>query len=202
MIAPDEITGLILAGGDGRRMGGVTKSLMAVAGEPLVAHVRRRLAPQVGAIVISANHDAAAHGAWGDPVIADRQPGVGPLGGLLAALEQVATPYLFCCPGDAPLLDDALVARLGDALHREAVDVAVPHDGVRVQPLFLLARTTVRAALGDYLAAGGRSVLGWIHGVSRVDVDCADRAASFLNINTRDALQQADRALAASGAIR
>lgn len=201
MIPVEEITGVILAGGDGRRMGGVTKSLLLAGGAPLVAHVRARLAPQVGAVMISANSDLAAHAAWGDQVLADHMPGLGPLGGLLTALEHVSTRYAFCCPGDAPLLGGTLVARLGEALHRSDADAAIPHDGQQLQRLFLLVPTTVRESLRDYLAAGGRSVGGWSDALNTVILDCAADADAFLNINTESDLARADSVLGALGGL-
>jgi molybdopterin-guanine dinucleotide biosynthesis protein A len=191
VIPIEAITGIILAGGDGRRMGGVTKSLLVAAGAPLIAHVRARLAPQVGTVMISANVAEAAHAAWGDQVIADHVPGMGPLGGLLSALEHVATPYAFCCPGDAPLLSTTLVARLGDALERSSADVALPHDGEQLQHLFLLVPTAARDSLRRYLADGGRSVHGWSDTLNAVVVDCTSDSDAFLNINTDADLQRA-----------
>lgn len=191
MIARDDITGIILCGGEGRRMGGTEKALTLVGPTSLLGHVRARLAPQVGPIIVSANRDPSAHGAWGDPVVPDMAPGLGPLGGLHAALARVETPYAFCCPGDAPLLDAGLVQRLAVALEREQADVAMPHDGERTQQLFLLLRTDLRASLGGYLDGGGRSVLGWTDTLRCAVEDAADLHAAFLNVNTLSALQHA-----------
>lgn len=202
MIPAEDITGVILAGGDGLRMGGIRKSLLVVAGAPLIAHVRGRLAPQVGTVLISANHDTVAHGAWGDQVIADHMPGMGPLGGFLSALERVSTRYAICCPGDAPLLDPSLVSRLGEALQRASADVALPHDGHRAQHLFLLVPTRVRASLRSYLAEGGRSVRGWTETLDAVVVDCGDLVDTFLNINTDADLQRAGGMITTIGAGR
>lgn len=184
MIAAAEITGIVLAGGSGQRMGGVTKALLVAAGAPLLAHVLTRLAPQVGTIVISANQEPAAHGRWGHEVVADAVPGMGPLGGLLTVLEHVATRYAFCCPGDSPLLSTTLVARLGAALQEAQADAALPSDGDRQQHLFMLLRTDLRASLRDYLAGGGRSVHAWSDTVQPVVVDCSDAPDAFLNVNT------------------
>ncbi|MEI2720346.1 MAG: molybdenum cofactor guanylyltransferase MobA [Gemmatimonadales bacterium] len=201
MIPAEEITGVILAGGDARRMGGVTKSLLVAGGAPLVAHVRARLAPQVGTVMISANHELEAHAAWGDQVLPDHLPGLGPLGGLLTALEHVSTPYAFCCPGDAPLLGGTLVRRLGEALQRSDADAAIPHDGNQLQRLFLLVPTAVRDSLRDYLAADGRSVRGWSDALNTVILDCAAEADAFLNINTESDLARADTLLAGRGGV-
>lgn len=172
-------------------MGGTEKALTLVGPTSLLGHVRARLAPQVGSIVISANRDLAGHGAWGDPVVPDLLPGHGPLGGLHAALAHVHTPFACCCPGDAPLLDTTLVERLASALEGDHADLAMPHDGERTQQLFLLLRTSLRDSLGSYLEGGGRSVLGWTDTEQCAVLDAADLHPSFLNVNTLSALQHA-----------
>jgi molybdopterin-guanine dinucleotide biosynthesis protein A len=196
VIATAEITGIILAGGDGQRMGGVTKSLLVAAGSPLIAHVLTRLAPQVGTIVISANQEPAAHGRCGHEVVADSVPGLGPLGGLLTVLEHVATRYAFCCPGDSPLLSTTLVDRLACAMQDASADAALPSDGHRQQHLFMLLRTGLRESLRDYLAGGGRSVHAWSDTVHPVVVDCSDAPDAFLNVNTDADLVRVERLLA------
>ena len=191
MIAREEITGIILCGGEARRMGGTEKALTIVGSTSLLGHVRARLAPQVDTIIISANRDLPGHAAWGDVVVPDLVSGLGPLGGLHAALAQVHTPYAFCCPGDAPLLDAALVQRLAVALQHDQADVAMPHDGERTQQLFLLLRTDLRPSLGAYLDDGGRSVLGWTDSLRCAVADATDLHSAFLNVNTLSALQHA-----------
>lgn len=155
---------------------------------PLIAHVRARLAPQVGAIVISANRDHAQYRQWGDRVVADTLPGLGPLGGLLAALDVLETDFACCVPGDAPCLPATLVARLATALDAPAVDLVLPHDGQREQPLFLLMRRDVVAELRRFLAQGGRAAHRWVAGVPHRVVDMSSDRAGFANINTPDEL--------------
>lgn len=206
--ATPRITGAILCGGEGRRMGGADKPLLCHAGEPLVAHVARRLAPQVSGYGIIANRSLAAYAALGVPVHPDRTPGLGPLGGLATALEVAATrggasadgatsdgamadgamALLFACPGDAPFLAPDLVARLHAALGPHD-DAAYPHDGTRSQPLFLLLRTTTRPALAAFLEAGGRAVHAFLSTVRARVVDTTDLAGSFRNINTPEELR-------------
>jgi len=197
VIPIEDITGVILCGGEAQRMGGVIKSLALAMGIPMVGHVRSRLAPQVSRIVISANAEPVAHAAWGDEVVPDGLRGMGPLGGLLTAMNQVNTPYTFCCPCDAPLLSRTLVERLGERLLLASADVAMPHDGVRTQQLFLLLRTSVRDSLRNYLSDGGRSVLGWTDTLPGVLLDVQDDLASFLNVNTQADLVHAEALLAA-----
>jgi molybdopterin-guanine dinucleotide biosynthesis protein A len=191
VIARADLTGIILCGGAARRMGGTEKALTIVGPTSLLGHVRARLAPQVGPIIISANRDLPGYSRWGDRVVPDLVEGAGPLGGLQAALANVETPYAFCCPGDAPLLDPGLVQRLGATLRSHHADIAMPHDGERTQQLFLLMRTDLRASLGSYLDGGGRSVLGWTDTLRCAVEDAADLHAAFLNVNTLSALQHA-----------
>ncbi len=178
------ITGVILCGGSARRMDGVEKPLQPLAGQPMVQHVRARLAPQVGCVVISANAHADAYGQWGDRVVPDVEAGQGPLGGIVSALGVVTTPYAFCCTGDSPRLDPLLVSRLAALLDATGVDAVYPHDGTRTQPLFLLLRTTVRDGLMQYLCDGGRKVTTWLEQLSLAVHDARDIADSFLNCNT------------------
>jgi len=130
-------------------------------------------------------------------VVPDGLRGMGPLGGLLTAMNQVNTPYTFCCPCDAPLLSRTLVERLGERLLLASADVAMPHDGVRTQQLFLLLRTSVRDSLRNYLSEGGRSVLGWTDTLPGVVVDVRDELTAFLNVNTAADLLRAEALLAA-----
>jgi molybdopterin-guanine dinucleotide biosynthesis protein A len=192
-----EITGVILCGGEAKRMGGVVKSLALALGIPMVGHVRARLAPQVSRIVISANAEPIAHAEWGDEVVPDGLRGMGPLGGLLTAMNEVLTPYTFCCPCDVPLLSRTLVERLGERMLLASADVAMPHDGVQSQQLFLLLRTSERDSLRNYLSDGGRSVLGWTDTLRGVLLDVQDDIASFLNVNTKADLLRAEELIAA-----
>lgn len=197
MIPTHDITGVILCGGEARRMGGVIKSLALAMGIPMVGHVRARLAPQVSRIVISANAAPVAHAAWGDEVVPDGLRGMGPLGGLLTAMNQVLTPYTFCCPCDAPLLSRTLVERLGERLILASADVSMPHDGEQPQHLFLLLRTDVRDGLRNYLSDGGRTVLGWTDTLRGVLLDVPDDLAAFTNVNTVEDMIRAEELLAA-----
>lgn len=191
MIPREALTGVILCGGEAVRLGGIEKGLLPLAGTPMFAHVRARLAPQVGPIIISANRDVSAYAQFGDTVVPDRTPGLGPLGGLAAALALVHTPYTFCCPGDAPFLAPSLVMRLATALLAEDADVAMPRDAERVQQLFLLFPTARRDTLTTYLEDGGRSVLGWTDRLRTAVLAVPDLPPAFLNVNTPEAVATA-----------
>jgi molybdopterin-guanine dinucleotide biosynthesis protein A len=194
MIARTNITGLILCGGAGTRIDGHDKPLENLEGAPLVEHVRQRLLPQVARILISCNRNAPVYARWGDTVVADHMPGCGPLAGIAAGLARIESDYLFACPGDAPLLSTTLIERLADALDCDGADIALPHDGIRRQPLFLLMRRSLATALSRYLGAGGRAVHTFIDQQRHVVIDAAFEAGSFVNINTQTELDAATSA--------
>lgn len=177
------ITGLILAGGAGRRMGGVDKGLMTYRGRPLVAHVIDRLAPQVESLIVSANRHPADYQAFGHPLVSDDEPNYpGPLAGLAAGLAACRTEWLVCVPCDCPLLPLDLVTRLRMALG-PADRLAVARVAGQMQPTFQLCHRTLLPALHDYLASGERRVGGWCRQQGAVEADFPDPAA-FRNFNT------------------
>jgi molybdopterin-guanine dinucleotide biosynthesis protein A len=189
------ISGVILCGGEARRMQGVDKPLQLLNGIPLVAHVRNRLAPQVGEIIISANrnHDRYRSIVGSDAIVSDAEPNLGPLGGMVSALEKVTTPLTFCCPGDAPYLHEHLVSRLNAALHTNPTsNAAIPHDGDRTQHLFVLLRTNMKEMLTEYLERGNRSVHSFVEACQPAVVECADIKESFRNLNTNEELHSAN----------
>lgn len=185
MITPHDLTGLILAGGEGRRMGGRDKGLEPFANRPLVAHVSERLTGQVAELLISANRHLDAYQRYADRVVADTNAGFhGPLMGIYAGLRATRTPWLLVTPCDTPALPSDLVARMIAGLHE--ADIAVAHDGQRAHPVIALIRTDLADALGRALAAGERSVGGFYAGQRMCTVDMADCALGFTNVNTPD----------------
>lgn len=179
------ITGIILAGGLARRMGGVDKGLQVFRGQPLAAHVAARLAPQVARLMINANRNQDAYAALGYPVFGDAIPDfAGPLAGLHAALAQAETPLVLTAPCDSPLLPADLAARLFAAMAARGAPLAFAVAGGRQHPVFCLCRRELRPALECYLLDGGRRVLEWCAGQGAVAVDFSDEAAAFGNFNT------------------
>lgn len=184
------VTGVILAGGLGRRMGGADKGLQPLAGRPLVAWTLERLAPQVDEILVNANRNPDRYAAFGHPVIADRLPDFpGPLAGLHAALRHTGRPLVATVPCDTPRLPHDLVARLRAALEAAGADVAIARAGGRLQPVFCLCRRGVLGHLEAYLAGGGRRVAGWYAGLPAVEVDF-DTPDAFANANTPEDLDR------------
>jgi len=192
MIAREDVTGIVLAGGLGRRMGGVDKGLVELDGRPMVAHVIERLSPQVGTIVINANQNADRYAAFGVPVVADAVQGfAGPLAGLHAGLARTSTRYAATVPCDSPFLPGDLVARLGAGLAAADAQLAVARTFEQPHPVFALVRTDVLAHLAAFLSGGGRKIDAWYASLRIVEVAFDDCAEAFRNINTRDELDAA-----------
>lgn len=189
-----EVTGLVLAGGRGSRMGHVDKGLQLLAGYPLVMHVLMRLAPQVGPVLVNANQNLQVYGDLGHPVVPDDLSGfAGPLAGLAAGLARCETPYLLSVPCDSPFLPGDLCTRLGQAMIGAGADLATVCTGSQAHPVFALMRTDVRADLSRFLAEGGRKIDAWTARLKTVLVDFADEADAFLNINTIEELRAHER---------
>lgn len=185
----EKITGVILAGGMGQRMGGADKGLQDLRGQPLVAWAIDRLAPQVDHLLISANRNLAQYTALGYPVLPDDVPDfAGPLAGLHAVLSHADTPLVASVPCDTPWLPVDLVARLLAALQESTAELAVARTPQRIQPLCCLMRRNVLPQLTRYLTAGGRKVMDWQASVNTVSVLFDDKAGAFSNINTAEEL--------------
>ncbi len=194
MIALDDITGLILAGGRGSRMGGVDKGLQNFRSGPMAMHVLMRLAPQVGTIIINANRNIGAYEAFGVPVFPDVLPDyAGPLAGVLTGLEQAQTGWMVTAPCDSPLLPDDLVTRLAEAAARDDAELAMAAtvvDGeTRTQPVFCLMRTTLLESLTRFIQGGGRKIDAWT-AQHRTSVVTFPEASAFANANTLQELHQ------------
>ncbi len=187
--APTPITGLILAGGQGRRMGNVDKGLQPLRGRAMIEWVIERLRPQVADIVINANQNRAAYEQFGHPVIADQVGGfAGPLAGLHAGLSVASTPLLVTVPCDSPFLPHDLVARLAGAREHASADLAVAKTFDQPHPVFSLVRCAVLPHLSAFLESGGRKIDTWYATLKVVEVQFDDEADAFSNINTRDEL--------------
>lgn len=185
------ITGLILAGGQGSRMGHVDKGLQPFRGQPMVAHVLQRFAPQVGEILINANRNLQQYATFGYRVIPDEIGGyAGPLAGLERGLAHATHPLVATAPCDSPFLPFDLVGRLHAALTDSAADLAVAKTFDQPHPVFCLCRTTLAAHLRDFLSAGGRKIDRWYGTLKVAEVRFDDEEAAFSNINTLAELAQ------------
>lgn len=205
MINPDDITGLILAGGRGSRMGGVDKGLQVFNGMPLALHTLTRLqmGGGVGQVMINANRNLAAYESFGAPVWPDGMADyAGPLAGFLTGLEHCETPFLVTVPCDTPLLPLDLVPRLAQALGAQDADIAMAaapevdrncQVQMRPQPVFCLLRVELLESLMKFTQNGGRKIDAWtaLHKTVIVPFDRAgDDPQAFCNANTLAELRQ------------
>jgi molybdopterin-guanine dinucleotide biosynthesis protein A len=202
VIDSGDITGVILAGGRGSRMGGVDKGLQNFNGMPMALHTLMRLAPQVGEVMINANRNLGAYEAFGVPVWPDVLADyAGPLAGFLTALERCETPWLVTVPCDTPLLPRDLVARLAQAAQEQDAEIAMAvareDDGaLHTQPVFCLLRVDLLESLVQYTQGGGRKVDAWtaLHKIVMVPFDTPqDDPRAFFNANTLAQLHLLER---------
>jgi molybdopterin-guanine dinucleotide biosynthesis protein A len=184
-----EVSGIILAGGRGRRMGEADKGWIEQAGQPLIRRVLDRLAPQVDDIVISANRSLERYRTLGHVVVSDVYQGfAGPLAGLHAALPHVHHETVASVPCDCPGLPLDLVARLRQVLESQRLDVVVAKSGDRVHPVFCLCRRSVWRSLDAFLAGGGRKAETWYTSLAHAQVSFDDQPEAFRNINAPEDL--------------
>lgn len=186
------VTGIILAGGMGRRMGGVDKGLLPFHGRPLVTHVLERLRPQVTEILLNANREIESYQTFGYPVISDAIGGfAGPLAGLHCGMLAAKKPLVVTVPCDSPFLPVDLVQRLLDSLQQQQADLAVAKTGDQPHPVFCLCRTALLPDLTRFLEGGGRKIDAWYAGLNTVEVQFDDEAEAFANFNTPAELEAA-----------
>lgn len=188
LVAPDSVTGLILAGGQGARMGGADKGLVEFEGRPLVVHAIERLAPQVTGLMISANRNLERYRAFAPRVFRDATEGFpGPLAGIEAGLAHAPTPWIVVVPCDAPRLPRTLVAQLAEGASARGAAAACARVAGHQQPVFCLLSVALLEPLRRHLAGGGRTVHAWLAEIGSVAVDFEDVAA-FRNFNSPSAL--------------
>ena len=182
------LTGMILAGGMARRMGGQDKGLIPYQGRPLIAHALERLEPQVKAILINANRSHDQYAQFGHPVIADAEDGfLGPLAGILAGLRAAQTELLLCVPCDSPEIGSDLAAKLTSPFAQAGTRIAVASCAGRLQPVFAVLHTDLSDALDDFLRRGGRKIDEFYsaQGFEKIPFE---NPKEFRNINTHEEL--------------
>lgn len=196
MISTQDMSGIVLAGGRARRFdlsGQIDKGLLLLQGQPLVQHVVRRLRPQVGPVLISANRNPEQYVHWGRvvPDALELEGYLGPLAGLASVLDQVATPWVLSCPVDLPFVPSDLGKRLSRAVEEQGA-VAAYVQAERSHPLCLLLRADQAAVLKAYLLSGERRVMNFLQSIGAIAVDLRDAPEhAFFNINTPQDLDQA-----------
>jgi len=194
IIGKTDITGLVLAGGRGSRMGGVDKGLQDYRGTPLAVHALNRLAPQVGQVLLNANRNLDVYRATGVPVYTDEVADYpGPLAGMLAGLAHCQTPYMVSVPCDTPEFPVDLVARLAAGLMQIEGDLATAHtreaQQLFPQPVFCLMHVSLLDSLREFIASGQRKTGSWARAHRNAQVVFEDDRA-FMNINTLSELER------------
>lgn len=190
-INSENITGVILAGGQARRMGGKDKGLVSLQGIPMIEHVIKRLRPQVHGIIINANRNLDDYAKFGVPVVTDElQNFQGPLAGMASALQAVETPVAVFVPCDAPLLPDDYVDRLMTLMNAKQADVVCASHNRRAQPVHALIRTALLPSLRKFLASGERKIDLWYAQHRWYQADFSEYPRAFINVNTLAELKQ------------
>jgi len=193
-VIEDAVTGLVLSGGRGSRMGGMDKGLQPFRGRPLVEWVIERIEPQVADLLVNANRNLDRYLAFGHPVLTDRIGDfAGPLAGLHAALSQARSGLVVTVPCDSPFLPTELVSRLSAALAAKDAEVAVARTTARAHPVFCLCRVSLLDHLAEFLAGGGRKVDSWYSSLRVVEVSFDDQPEAFRNFNTLEDLEASDQ---------
>ncbi len=183
-MTPASVTAVILAGGEGRRMGGVDKGLVKLDGKPLIEHVIARLQPQISSLIISANRNIEHYQKYGYPVITDQINNQGPLGGILSALLQCKSDWLLTIPCDTPYPPPNLRLRMHQTANQTACLLFTAHDGQRRQPLFSMIHRRLINSLQTFLASQEKKVTLWLKQEGTIEVDFSDQPMAFININT------------------
>ncbi len=191
-INAQHINAVILAGGQGSRLGGLDKGLIELNKRPLIQHVIERIQQQVSKIIISANRNISDYANFGFEVYEDDIPDfAGPLAGILKALEHCQNEWLLIVPSDSPFIPYDLAQRLGDSIENNKV--AIPHDGKHLHPTFALIHKSLSSSLKDFLQQGERKARVWMQQQEHTIIDFSDQADAFININTEDDLNNAEK---------
>ena len=186
------VTGVILAGGAARRMGGNDKGLIAFLDRPLVSHVIDHIAPQVEQLLINANRNIERYRQFGYPVISDTLSDFqGPLAGMLAGMQAANSDYILTVPCDSPAPSTKLRQRMLESLLRSGKKIAVATDGKRIQPVFALLDCELADDLQNYIASGERKIDRWFTQQPMIEVDFSDQPDSFRNFNHPEDIQTA-----------
>lgn len=182
---PSKVTGVILAGGLARRMNNQDKGLINYKGRPLVSYAIAALTAVADSSLINANRNRERYQAFGLPVIADQTDRFdGPLAGVLTAMLYTDAKVLVVMPCDTPLIKAEHLQKLLATRAENDADVAVAFDGVRLHPVFLAIKTSLKTSLQDYLASGQRKIVSWLEQQNSVQADFSNEPEIFINVNT------------------
>jgi molybdenum cofactor guanylyltransferase len=181
-VSPTQVSVAILAGGQGRRMGGDDKGLLDFKGKPLIEHILGQLIPQTEQILINANRNLERYRCYGYPVIVDEKAGFhGPLSGIASVLESSKTPFLLTVPCDAPMLEPNYLKKMIAALQNKPDEPVVAADGKRLQPVYLLVGKQHQESINQFIEQGNRAIKDWLQGREYQSVEFPEKM--FENIN-------------------
>lgn len=196
MSSKTNITALILAGGEARRMGGIDKGLITLNNKPLIEYVINSLETQVDKIIINANRNIEEYKKYNLDVVEDMQQGFhGPLAGMLTGLHHCHTDYLLCVPCDSPFCPNDIAERLYQSVEENNSDIAVVDDGKRIHPVFNLIKKELISSLSVFLQSGQRKIDRWFEEHKYVKCDFSDKPKAFLNINSLEELKKIEQTL-------
>ena len=195
-MAEDTITGIILAGGQAKRMNGQDKGLVQLNKKPMIEYVLNAIKPQVDNIIINANRNHSIYEEYGFPVVADQITGYcGPLAGMASGLQAANTPFIVTVPCDSPLIPDNLVHRLYSLLQDEDAEICTALANGRSQPVFTLMKSELLSSMLEFLNDGERKIDKWFEKHRLAIADFSDQADTFINVNSAEELQELERKL-------
>jgi molybdenum cofactor guanylyltransferase len=184
-INKNDLTGVILAGGQARRMEGQDKGLVLLNKKPMIEYVINTLKPQVNSLLINANRNHDAYSKYGYEIVSDELSGYhGPLAGMASALNVIKTPYMLVVPCDSPFIPTDLAQRLINSLEKNNADISVAHNGDRMQPVFCLIKNDLLTSMNDFLNQGERKIDKWFNLHALAIADFSDIPETFDNLNT------------------
>lgn len=189
-ISIDNITAVILAGGQARRMNGQDKGLIKLGNKPMIEYIIDTLKPQAAKAIINANRNHEDYAKYGLPIVADELSDYcGPLAGMASALQTITTDYMVTAPCDSPFIPNNLVKRLVQAMDTKTTDISVAHNGERIQPVFCLLKKSLVGSLNEYLQNGERKIDRWFEQHNMAIADFSDVPETFDNINTPEDIE-------------
>jgi molybdopterin-guanine dinucleotide biosynthesis protein A len=189
MTSQTKVTGVILAGGQARRMNYQDKGLQLFRGQPLISYSFNALNPIVDELIINANRNLDVYETFGAPVISDlTQDFPGALAGILAAMNYSKADLLLVVPCDAPFITTIQLQHLLSEHQKSDAEISVACEGEQIHSVFLVVKTDLKMSLETYLAKGERKVRKWFEQHNTNYVDFGENASGFENINTLEEL--------------
>ncbi len=185
-----QVTAVILAGGKGRRLQGSDKGLVPFKQRPMIEHILEMISPQVSNIIINANRNQQTYADYGYPVISDEMSDFqGPLAGFAVAMSKVTTSHILTLPCDGPFISTDYVTRMIEVLNEDQAELAIAHDGERMQPVHALIPVNLLDSLLEFLQTGDRKIDRWYAKHCYTFADFSGTPNIFQNINTESQLQ-------------